>query len=289
MKGFKDKNKKFHPITTYKGVRKRKEQPKEPFKVEEPDGVKIPQGKLIQMQKDAGFRGKRYAHQEMEMHHDLPIDMAVREQMEWEHVVGSEIVKVKHEIMDGRPVTSVRFANGEEWFEFDSIDHQEEFIKENEIEVDDSVTGEFVEVDHPIIAGYITMSSGKIAFGEKEDVRKKRDVTLQITHYDDPSHGFYKVPNSLLRELGIQDKITNYSKRQADFTFLEEDQDATTFFNALKKKGIEFDIDDINQKYFDSANENPASPDFRLCDQCGITLGSIEALKRHKGKFHNGS
>ena len=55
MKGFKDSNNNFHPIKSYKKVGRKK---REPFQVK-PDGVKISQGKLIQMQKEAGIRGRR--------------------------------------------------------------------------------------------------------------------------------------------------------------------------------------------------------------------------------------
>ncbi|MCP6727116.1 MAG: hypothetical protein KJI69_03770 [Patescibacteria group bacterium] len=289
MKGFKDSNNKFHPITTYKAKPRKKRE--EPFDVKR-DGVKIPQAKLIQMQRDVKVRDRK--EQEMEMpHHEMPIDMSVTEQMEWENAVGSEIVKVKHEMMDGRPVTSVRFANGEEWFEFDSIDHQEEFIKENKIEVDDEVTGEFVEVDHPMISGYITMASGKVAFGEKEDTRKKRELTKNvlaspITFYEDPSHGYYEVSKEMLKDLGIEDKISGSSKREGDSVFLEEDRDATLFFDELRKQGIVLSQDLIKDKYFDDPNKNPASIDFGLCDNCGKFYRSAEELSKHK-KIHRRS
>ncbi len=274
----------FHPHTTYKAKPRKKRE--EPFDVKR-DGVKIPQAKLIQMQRDVKVRDRR--EQEMEMPHEMPIDMAVREQMEWENAVGSEIVKVKHEMMDGRPVTSVRFANGEEWFEFDSIDHQEDFIKENKIKVDEDIVGEFVEVDHPMISGYITMQSGKVAFGEKEDTRKKRvspeTLTKPITFYEDPSHGYYEVSNELLKDLGIDDQISGSSKREGGNVFLEEDADATLFFNALEKQGLELPIKD---KYFDDPNKNPASLDFGLCDDCGMFFRSAEELSKHK-KIHRRS
>jgi len=167
VKGF-TKDKKFHPIKPYIKVRKKKE----PFQVKKTEGV--PMEKLIQMQRADVGRRKRYAHQQME----LPIDMSVREQMEWEQVVGSEIVKVKHEMINGMPVTSVRFANGEEWFEFDNIDHQEEFMKENDLHKHEGAVGEFVEVDHPLIAGFVTMPSGKVVFGEREDTREKREEPM---------------------------------------------------------------------------------------------------------------
>lgn len=174
MKGF-TKDKKFHPIKPYTKVRKKKE----PFKVKKTEGV--PMEKLIQMQRADVGRRKRYAHQHMQ----LPIDMSVSEQMEWEQVIGSEIVKVKKEMMNGRPVTSVRFANGEEWFEFDEISHQEEYLEKENIKVDDTIIGEFVEIDHPDIAGYITMDTGKVLFGEKEDRSKRDGIRL--------SRGAYKV------------------------------------------------------------------------------------------------
>ena len=284
MKGF-TRDGKFHPITTYKAKPRKKRE--EPLDVEA-DGVKVvPRSKLIQMQRDAGVRGRR--EQEMEMPHEMPIDMSVTEQMEWENAVGSEIVKVKHEMMDGRPVTSVRFANGEEWFEFESIDHQEDFIKENKIKVDEDIVGEFVEVDHPMISGYITMESGKVAFGEKEDTRKKRvspeTLTKPITFYEDPSHGYYEVSNELLKDLGIDDQISGSSKREGGNVFLEEDADATLFFNALEKQGLELPIKD---KYFDDPNKNPASLDFGLCDNCGKFYRSAEELSKHK-KIHRRS
>jgi len=109
----------------------------------------------------------------------LQIDMSEKERMEWERVVGSEVVKVKHEMMNGMPVISVRFANGEEWFEFDKISHQEEFMKKEKIEVDESVIEEFVEIDHPDISGYITMATGKVLFGERESREKRDGVRLK--------------------------------------------------------------------------------------------------------------
>jgi len=162
---------KFHPHTQYIRKNKSPRKKREPFDVKK-DGVKIDQRKLVQMQRADVGRRKRYAHQ-MEM----PIDMPVGEQMEWEQVVGSEIVKVKHEMMNGMPVTSVRFANGEEWFEFDEFDHQEKFMEDNNFHKMDEEVGEFVEVDHPKVAGFITMPSGNVLFAEREETRMKHDTS----------------------------------------------------------------------------------------------------------------
>jgi len=270
---------KFHPHTPYKKV-KRIRKKKEPFEVTR-DGVKIDQQKLIQMGR--ADVGKRKRHEEMEM--EMPIDMSRRERMEWEMIVDSQIVKVKHEMLDGRPITSVRFANGEEWFEFESFDHQEKFMKENNIEADDEVTGEFIEIDHPKIAGFITMESGKVLFGERENTtRMKRDTTVlkePVTFFEDPAHGYYKVPKTLLIDLGIADKITSSSKRQGDFIFLEEDQDATTLFDALKRQNVSVKEGHIKSKYFEDPNENPASFDFGLCEDCGTFFSSPQERTQH--------
>ncbi len=149
--GFKDDSGKFHPITQSKGVRKSRDQKAKT------KGVKVNKRKTRQI---------------------MQLDMSEREKMEWERVVGSEVVKVKHEMMNGMPVTSVRFANGEEWFEFDKISHQEEFMKNENIEVDERIIEEFVEVDHPDISGYITMATGKVLFGEREGRNKRDGVRL---------------------------------------------------------------------------------------------------------------
>jgi len=146
---------KFHPHTDYKkGTRKSRDQKSKT------QGVKVKKRKqrvVMTMQLEG---------------------MSQAEKREWEDAVGSEVVKVKKEMMNGRPVTSVRFANGEEWFEFDEIAHQEEFLVKENIKVDDTVVGEFVEIDHPDISGYITMATGKVFFGEREDRSKKDGVRL---------------------------------------------------------------------------------------------------------------
>ena len=190
--GYKDKDNKFHPIKQYHGVRKSRDKhaktkgvkirkKSEPFKVSKTDGATKQQ--LIQMQRaDVGRRA-------------LDFGMSEKEMMEWERIAGSKIVKVKHEMMNGKPVTTVRFANGEEWFEFERFDHQEQFIRENKIEIDHKRVGEFVEIDHPMIAGYYTMTSGKIAFGEREDRMKRDEEQLvdlnrirELESIEDPTH-----------------------------------------------------------------------------------------------------
>ena len=263
MKGFKDSNNKFHPITTYKGVRKSDRKKKEPFPVTKTEG--IPRGKLIQMQREAGVRGKKDESQMMMM----PIDISVREQMEWENAVGSDIVKVKHEMMDGRPITSVRFENGEEWFEFDSVDHQEDFLEENNIKVDEELVGEFVEVNHSEISGYITMPSGKVAFGEKEDTRMKRQPTNE------------KLIDKLKNKKGVSAKVER----------LEEDDDEGTAFvdrvvvNITKEKTLDLIGNGATAK--EIAMRATGLTEDEL-DQTMMTNGLGKLEKEGKIKYKNG-
>lgn len=61
-----------------------------------------------------------------------------------------------------------------------------------------------------------------------------------FTFYNDPGHGWLKVPLELLTELEITDKITEYSYMSLNSAYLEEDLDAATFDKAMKAKGKEY-------------------------------------------------
>jgi hypothetical protein len=54
-------------------------------------------------------------------------------------------------------------------------------------------------------------------------------------HWEDPGHGWVEVKKTLLKELGIADKITGYSYMKGEYAYLEEDCDAMTFYNAYLK------------------------------------------------------
>jgi Leu/Phe-tRNA-protein transferase len=56
--------------------------------------------------------------------------------------------------------------------------------------------------------------------------------------YTDPGHGWVKVPRKFLVELGIHKQVSHYSYQRGAFAYLEEDADATLFFNTLKTRGI---------------------------------------------------
>jgi len=62
--------------------------------------------------------------------------------------------------------------------------------------------------------------------------------------HQDPGHGWLCVKIAELEALGIADKITSCSYMRKQSAYLEEDQDMTTYQNALKERGIELEIVD---------------------------------------------
>lgn len=56
-----------------------------------------------------------------------------------------------------------------------------------------------------------------------------------FNYYQDPSHGWVKVPKSILRKLGIEKDISKYSYENGEFAYLEEDRDVLIFMEAMKK------------------------------------------------------
>ena len=61
------------------------------------------------------------------------------------------------------------------------------------------------------------------------------------THFDvfnDPGHGWAKVPIELLEHLGIAGKITRYSYMNGENAYLEEDCDLSLFIDTMKACGI---------------------------------------------------
>jgi len=59
---------------------------------------------------------------------------------------------------------------------------------------------------------------------------------MAFNFYEDPGHGWMKVPLATLVELGIADKISSYSYMRNESAYLEEDCDASVFFNAWRAK-----------------------------------------------------
>lgn len=73
----------------------------------------------------------------------------------------------------------------------------------------------------------------------------------KFNFYQDPGHGWVKVPKSLLKKLGIDEKITAFSYMRGDFAYLEEDLDLGTFMSAMKASG--------KHVYLDGSHTNRSS------------------------------
>ena len=60
----------------------------------------------------------------------------------------------------------------------------------------------------------------------------------RLTFYEDAGHGWLAVKRSLLKALGIEKDITDFSYQKGDTVYLEEDADATCFWEALEAAGF---------------------------------------------------
>lgn len=74
---------------------------------------------------------------------------------------------------------------------------------------------------------------------------KKREI---IKHTD-PAHGWYQVERKELEQLGILEKISGYSyqSQSGETVYLEEDRDASIFFNNLDIKPDDISFIRINR------------------------------------------
>jgi hypothetical protein len=59
----------------------------------------------------------------------------------------------------------------------------------------------------------------------------------KFNYYNDPGHGWVKVPRQKLIDLGILDKISSCSYQRGNQVYLEEDCDASHFVEAMKAIG----------------------------------------------------
>lgn len=67
---------------------------------------------------------------------------------------------------------------------------------------------------------------------------------MKLTKFNDPGHGWLKVPISLLKALEIEKDISSFSYMRGEYAYLEEDCDAFKFETAMKKINNPFEIKD---------------------------------------------
>ena len=86
---------------------------------------------------------------------------------------------------------------------------------------------------------------------------------MKYDFISDASHGWLKAPVSLVKELGIADKITLYSYISEDgkTAYLEEDSDGCKFAKAIEARGEKFEYE---EKYCDGRSYVRSLPPFTL-------------------------
>ena len=96
--------------------------------------------------------------------------------------------------------------------------------------------------------------------------------------YADPGHGWLAVKITELLELGIVTQISNYSYMRGATAYLEEDCDASLFFNSYRDKhGVDpkhtytYTNNRSHIRNYDSYNKNKAV-DFALVAMKPVTI-----------------
>ncbi len=71
---------------------------------------------------------------------------------------------------------------------------------------------------------------------------------ITLTFHSDPGHGWVEAPLTLVKSLGIAEKISAYSYQKEDTVYLEEDCDADLLISALKKQGYSVNFHELHQE-----------------------------------------
>lgn len=101
---------------------------------------------------------------------DIRHMLTEKEVNEWEDTVHSEIIGVETGRFEGRNTVEVKFLNGENWFEFQTMKEQNDWFSNyypGLNKVPKVKEGKFVELDHPKIEGYVTLMSGLSLFKDR--------------------------------------------------------------------------------------------------------------------------
>jgi hypothetical protein len=62
--------------------------------------------------------------------------------------------------------------------------------------------------------------------------------SLTLNFYQDPGHGWARVPLQLLDDLGIAEQISSYSYMRGAYAYLEEDCDLSRLLGAAQAAGL---------------------------------------------------
>ncbi len=95
-------------------------------------------------------------------------------------------------------------------------------------------------------------------------------VPNTFKHFTDPGHGWFKVSRKMLFKMDLLEKISSFSYHKGDWVYLEEDCDATIFFDRYKELfGEQYTI-----KITQNISDNPSSIRYYEPFQMGFPPGS---------------
>jgi hypothetical protein len=72
--------------------------------------------------------------------------------------------------------------------------------------------------------------------------RAIKEKAMKIVYHQDPGHGWLEVTVALLQRLGISRRISSCSYISHETAYLEEDRDAGVLLQALKDRGVFYEL-----------------------------------------------
>ncbi len=243
MKGYKDSNNKFHPITTYKPVRKKRN------KTLQPDGVRLVRDTPAKKHLD---KTKKLQKDVDELHREA-IPLSETELKDWEKTVKSKVTGFRTTTLDGMDVLELTFENGEKWFEFKSDSDENNFVRDQILDSVKNSSGQYHR--DPRIEDHLEVDTNN------PDLDKWLKDEIGKQNFDAELDKFTALPRKWLRNRGlparvaIEDGIVDVNIK--DFTeHIEEDaqkpKDSSGGLVKLDHKNVEgYKITDDDRRVFE--------------------------------------
>ncbi len=104
------------------------------------------------------------------------------------------------------------------------------------------------------------------------------------TVYNDPGHGWLRVPVKKLEELGIANEISHLSYRKGQYAYLEEDKDARIFTDTLASKDVEIEYNEHHSENRSSIRNYDPYHGPRLLEEINTLtrIDSVDELEQLK-------
>ena len=80
---------------------------------------------------------------------------------------------------------------------------------------------------------------------------------ILLTFHTDPGHGWLETTIQELMKYGIHNKVSQYSYRDGDRVFLEEDCDASLLLAAYKERGVVYSVTEENVDHHHPIRRKP--------------------------------